>query len=79
MDILKRVTDVIVENLGIEAGAVTPEATFSEDLGADSLEIVNLIMGFEDEFEITIPDEDVADKIKTVNDVVTYLKGKLDT
>ena len=62
----------MVEQLGVEADEVTIDSTFIDDLGADSLDIVELIMAFEEEFGIEIPDE-AAEKIKTVQDVVTYI------
>ena len=67
-----KVRDIVVEQLGGEADDVTMESTFIDDLGADSLDIVELIMAFEEEFSIEIPDE-AAEKIKTVQDVVTYI------
>ena len=67
-----KVRDIVVEQLGVEADEVTLESTFIDDLGADSLDIVELIMAFEEEFGIEIPDE-AAEKIKTVKDVVTYI------
>ena len=67
-----KVRDIMVEQLGVEADDVTIESTFIDDLGADSLDIVELIMAFEEEFSIEIPDED-AEKIKTVQDVVSYI------
>ena len=69
----QRVKDIIVEQLGVNADQVTPEAKFIEDLGADSLDIVELVMALEEEFGIDIPDED-ADKLKTVGDAMNYLK-----
>ena len=63
-----KVRDIVVEQLGVEADEVTLESTFIDDLGADSLDIVELIMAFEEEFGIEIPDE-AAEKIKTVQDV----------
>ncbi len=68
-----RVKAVVVDQLGADEAAVTPEASFVDDLGADSLDIVELIMGLEQEFDIEIPDED-AEKISTVGDAVTYIK-----
>lgn len=68
----EKVRDIVVEQLGVEADDVAIESTFIDDLGADSLDIVELIMAFEEEFSIEIPDE-AAEKIKTVNDVVTYI------
>ena len=67
-----KVRDIVVEQLGVEADDVTIESTFIDDLCADSLDIVELIMAFEEEFSIEIPDE-AAEKIKTVQDVVTYI------
>jgi acyl carrier protein len=68
----EKVRDIVVEQLGVEADEVAIESTFIDDLGADSLDIVELIMAFEEEFGIEIPDE-AAEKIKTVQDVVTYI------
>ena len=68
------VKEVIVEKLGVDADKITPEARFVEDLGADSLETVELIMGFEDRFGITIPDEE-AEKIHTVQAAVDYVES----
>ena len=67
-----KVRDIVVEQLGVEADDVTIESTFIDNLGADSLDIVELIMAFEEEFSIEIPDE-AAEKIKTVQDVVNYI------
>ncbi|SEJ07870.1 acyl carrier protein [Propionispira arboris] len=72
MSTFEKVRDIVVEQLGVEADDVAIESTFIDDLGADSLDIVELIMAFEEEFSIEIPDE-AAEKIKTVNDVVTYI------
>ena len=68
----EKVRDIVVEQLGVEPDEVSIESTFIDDLGADSLAIVELIMAFEEEFNIEIPDE-AAEKIKTVQDVVTYI------
>ena len=70
-----RVKDIIVEQLGVNPEQVTPSASFIEDLGADSLDTVELVMAFEEAFEIEIPDED-AEKITTVKDAVSYIEGK---
>jgi acyl carrier protein len=70
-----KVRDIIVEQLGVSAEQVTPKASFIEDLGADSLDTVELVMAFEEEFKAEIPDED-AEKLRTVGSVVEYLKGK---
>ena len=67
-----KVRDIVVEQLGSEADEVTLESTFIDDLGADSLDIVELIMAFEEEFNVEIPDE-AAEKIKTAQDVVNYI------
>lgn len=72
MSTFEKVRDIVIEQLGVEADEVTLESTFIDDLGADSLDIVELIMAFEEEFGIEIPDE-AAEKIKTVQDVVTYI------
>ena len=72
-EILERVKKVIVEQLGVSEGTVTMEASFIDDLGADSLDIVELVMALEEEFEIEIPDAD-AEKVATVADVVDYIK-----
>jgi acyl carrier protein len=72
-DIAKRVTKIIVEKLGVEESEVTPEASFTNDLGADSLDTVELIMELEKEFDISIPDEQ-AEKIQTVGQAVAYIK-----
>ncbi len=70
-----KVKDIIVEQLGVNEEQVSPEASFIEDLGADSLDTVELVMAFEEEFGAEIPDED-AEKLRTVGDVITYLKEK---
>lgn len=70
-----KVKDIIVEQLGVNAEQVTPEASFIEDLGADSLDTVELVMAFEEEFGSEIPDED-AEKLTTVGAVINYLKEK---
>lgn len=70
-----KVKDIIVEQLGVNAEQVTPKATFIEDLGADSLDTVELVMAFEEEFGAEIPDED-AEKLTSVGAVIDYLKEK---
>ena len=75
MAIEERVKEIIVENLGVDAEKVTAEASFVEDLGADSLDTVELVMAFEEEFDIEIPDED-AEKLTTVGEATSYLKSK---
>ena len=74
MAIFDDVKEVIVDKLGVEADQVVPEAKFVEDLGADSLEIVELVMGLEDKFELTISDED-AENIRTVQAAVDYVQN----
>ena len=73
-DIATRVKEIIVDKLGVDESEVTPEASFTNDLGADSLDTVELIMEFEKEFNIAIPD-DQAEKISTVGDAITYLES----
>lgn len=70
---LDKIREIVVEQLGVDAEQVTPEANFVDDLGADSLDTVELIMAFEEEFDIEIPDTD-AEKIKTVQDVMDYIE-----
>ena len=72
-DIEAKVKDIIINELGVEAEKVTPDASFVEDLGADSLDTVELVMAFEEEFGIEIPDED-AEKLQTVGDAIGYIK-----
>lgn len=72
-DIFDKVKEIIVEQLGVTENAVTLEASFIDDLGADSLDIVELIMALEEEFDLEIPDAD-AEKIVCVSDVVDYIK-----
>jgi acyl carrier protein len=74
-DIEQRVKAIIVEKLGVDESDITREASFTNDLGADSLDTVELIMEFEKEFDITIPDED-AEQIGTVGDAVDYVSRK---
>lgn len=73
-DVLARITKIIVDRLGVDEAEVKPEATFKEDLGADSLDVVELVMELEDEFDLEISDED-AEKISTVQDVVDYINN----
>ena len=73
----ERIKEIIVEQLGVDADQITPDASFMDDLGADSLDTVELVMAFEEEFDIEIPDED-AEKIRTVKDVVTYLNAHME-
>ena len=74
-DTADRVKKIVVEHLGVEADKVTEEASFIDDLGADSLDIVELVMAFEEEFGASIPDED-AEKLTSVGKVIEYLKEK---
>jgi len=76
-DLASKVTAIIVEKLGIDEDDITNEASFTNDLGADSLDTVELIMEFEKEFDVTIPDED-AEKIATVGDAITYLAAQTE-
>jgi acyl carrier protein len=68
----ERIKEIIVEQLGVDEEQITPDASFIDDLGADSLDTVELVMAFEEEFDVEIPDED-AEKIRTVQDVIEYL------
>jgi acyl carrier protein len=72
----EKVKDIIVEELGVEREKLTGDASFMEDLGADSLDTVELVMAFEKEFDIDIPDED-AEKLRTVGDAMNYLHEKI--
>lgn len=73
MAVSEKVKSIIVEQLGVDADEVTTEASFTEDLGADSLDIVELVMAFEEEFGIEIPDED-AEKIGRVQEAISYIE-----
>ena len=73
-DIEQKVKDIIINELGVEAEKVTPEARFVDDLGADSLDTVELVMAFEEEFGMEIPDED-AEKLQTVGDAISYIQN----
>ncbi len=73
----EKVTAIIVEKLGVDEADINHDASFTNDLGADSLDIVELVMEFEKQFNITIPDED-AEKISTVGDAVTYIDAKVE-
>ncbi len=72
----ERVKEIIVEQLNVDPAQVVPEASFIDDLGADSLDTVELVMAFEEQFEIEIPDED-AEKVTTVGSVIEYLAEKI--
>ncbi len=75
-DIQNRLKEIVVDRLDVEEDQIKPEASFVEDLGADSLDIVELIMGIEEEFDIEIPDED-AEKLTNVGEAMNYVKEKL--
>ncbi|NLK07623.1 MAG: acyl carrier protein [Firmicutes bacterium] len=77
MDVLERIKEIVVEQLGVDLEEVTSEASFVDDLGADSLDIVELVMAFEEEFDLEIPDED-AEEIGTVGDAEKYIKSKVE-
>lgn len=70
----ERIKEIIMEQLGVDEGQITPDASFIDDLGADSLDTVELVMAFEEEFDVEIPDED-AEKIRTVQDAIDYLNA----
>jgi len=74
MSIEAKVNEIIVQQLGVDADKVSPEASFVDDLGADSLDVVELVMAFEEEFDVEIPDE-AAEKIAKVKDAVDFLKS----
>ncbi len=71
----ERVKDIIVDQLGVSADQVTPEAKFVEDLGADSLDTVELVMALEEEFDVEVPDDE-AEKLQAVKDVVSFISSK---
>ena len=73
-EIASKVKEIIIEELGVDAQKVTDQASFVDDLGADSLDTVELVMAFEEEFDLEIPDED-AEKMRTVADVVSYVSA----
>ena len=76
-EIAQKVKQIIIEKLGVEESEVTPEASFTNDLGADSLDTVELIMEFEKEFNIAIPD-DQAEKIQTVGEAIDFIQREID-
>jgi acyl carrier protein len=76
MSLEQRMHEIIVEQLGVSKEEIVPEASFIDDLGADSLDIVELVMAMEEEFDVEIPDED-AEKIQTIRHAIEYLKEKL--
>ena len=75
-DIFEKVKEIVIEQLGVSETSITTEASFIDDLGADSLDIVELIMALEEEFDLEIPDND-AEKVVTVGDVVDYIKDNI--
>ena len=75
--LLKKIQEIITEQLGVAADKVVPGASFTDDLGADSLDVVELVMAFEEEFNVEI-DDDSAGKIRTVQDVLEYIKKSLN-
>ena len=76
-DLEERVSEMIIEQLGATKEEIVPEASFIDDLGADSLDIVELVMAMEENFDIEIPDDD-AEKIQTIGDAVAYLRDRLE-
>ena len=76
MSLEQRVKDLVIKQLGVDAGKVNNDSSFIEDLGADSLDTVELVMAFEEEFDLEIPDED-AQTMKSVQNVIDYLKDKV--
>ena len=77
-DVAAKVKEIIVEKLGVDPSEVTENASFINDLGADSLDIVELVMDFEKQFGIEIPDDDAGDKIATVGDAIKYIEEKVN-
>ena len=75
-EIMAKLKELVIDRLNVEEDQIKPEASFIEDLGADSLDIVELIMGIEEEFDVEIPDED-AEKLTNVGEALSYVKGKL--
>jgi acyl carrier protein len=76
-DLEERISEMIIEQLGVTKEEMVPEASFIDDLGADSLDIVELVMAMEETFDIEIPDDD-AEKIQTIGDAVAYLRDRLE-
>ncbi|MCA9509594.1 MAG: acyl carrier protein [Myxococcota bacterium] len=77
MDVDDRMAALIVEQLGVSKDAISPKASFVDDLGADSLDIVELVMAMEEEFDVEIPDEDV-ERMQTIGDALDYLKERIE-
>lgn len=78
MDVFEKVREIVVDQLGVGEDEVTMEASFVDDLGADSLDIVELVMAFEDKFDLEIPDDE-AEGIATVGDAVNYIKERVES
>jgi acyl carrier protein len=78
MDLEQRVSEIIVEQLGVSRDDIESESSFTDDLGADSLDLVEMVMAMEEEFGVEIPEED-SEKLQTFGDAVAYLKEKLET
>ena len=76
MNLEERIKNLVITQLGVDANKVTNDSSFIDDLGADSLDTVELVMAFEEEFDMEIPDED-AQKMRTISDVIGYLKDKI--
>ena len=76
MNLEERIKNLVITQLGVDANKVTNDSSFIDDLGADSLDTVELVMAFEEEFDMEIPDED-AQKMRTISDVIEYLKDKI--
>ncbi len=76
-EVAEKVKQIIVDKLGVDPDKVTENAGFTNDLGADSLDTVELIMAFESAFDIKIPDDEAGDKIQTVGDAIAYIEGKI--
>jgi acyl carrier protein len=77
MGVEQRIKEIIVEQLGVSAEEIVPEASFTDDLGADSLDIVELVMAIEEEFSLEIPDDD-AEKIQTIGDAISYVEERTE-
>lgn len=75
MDVLEKVKEIVAERLGVDVDEIQPESSFVDDLGADSLDVVELVMAFEEEFDLEIPDEHV-EQIATVGDAVAYIQER---
>ena len=76
-ELQKRLKNIVADRLGVDEGLITPEASFVDDLNADSLDLVELIMTLEEEFKVEIPDED-AEKLQTIGDAMDYLEERLE-